>query len=60
MIASGYLHGPTDLRRKTGNRYPLDRRLAGPQTRPGQSVERENVRPRRKSNPDSPVIYPVA
>jgi hypothetical protein len=38
----------------------LDRRLGGPQSRSGNDGERKIPSPRRDSNPDHPIIQPVA
>jgi hypothetical protein len=41
-------------------RYPLDRRLGGPQSRSGHGGEEKNSQPRRESNPSTPIVQPVA
>jgi hypothetical protein len=60
MEVSGQLHVPAALSPRKEPRYPLSRRLAGPQNQSGQGVEEENSQPRRESNPDHPIIQPVA
>jgi hypothetical protein len=40
-------------------RYPLDKRLGGPQGHSGNSGEGKNLYPCRKSNPNSPVVQPT-
>jgi hypothetical protein len=47
MEVSGKLHAPDSLL----NRYPLDRRLGGPQSRSGRGGEDKNSQPCRESNP---------
>jgi hypothetical protein len=42
-------------------RYPLDRRLDGPQSRSVHGVEEKNSHsPRRESNPYHPIVQPIA
>jgi hypothetical protein len=42
-------------------RYPLDRRLGGPQSRSGHGGEEKNSQPLpRESNPRTPIVQPVA
>jgi hypothetical protein len=40
--------------------YPLDKRLGGPQSRSGCGDEQKKTSPRRVSNPDRPIVQPVA
>jgi hypothetical protein len=39
-------------------RYPLDRKLCGPQSRSKRGVEEENPRPRRESKSGRPIGQP--
>jgi hypothetical protein len=41
-------------------RYPLDRRLGGPQSRSERGGEEKNSQPRRESKPRTPIVQPVA
>jgi hypothetical protein len=59
LEVSGQLHAPAALPRGKSPRYPLDRRLGGPQSRSGRSLE-QNSRPYRDSNSDPSVVQPVA
>jgi hypothetical protein len=43
MEVSGRLHPPAALPPVKEPRYPLDRRLGGPQNRSGDGVEEKNV-----------------
>jgi hypothetical protein len=52
MEVSGQLYDPGNL-----PRYPLDRRLVGPQTRSGRYGEETNLAPAGNRNP---VVQPVA
>jgi hypothetical protein len=54
---TGHLHAPAALPRGESPRYPLDRRLGGPQSRSGRHGE--NYWPYRDSNSDSSVVQPV-
>jgi hypothetical protein len=40
--------------------YPLDKRLGGSQGRSGHGGDEKNSQPRRESNPDHPIVQPVA
>jgi hypothetical protein len=55
---SGQLHGPAALPPEKSPRYPLCRKLCGPQSRCGRRGE--NTWPYRDSNPDLSVVQPVA
>jgi hypothetical protein len=55
---SGPLHAPDALPGGKSPRYPLDRRLGGPQSRSGRRGE--NSCPYRDSNSDPSVVQPVA
>jgi hypothetical protein len=50
---SGQLHAPAALARRKSPRYPLDRRLGGPQSRSGRHG------PYRDSNSDLSIVQPV-
>jgi hypothetical protein len=41
-------------------RYPMDRRLCGPQSWSGRGIEEKNSSTGRESNPYHPIIQPVA
>jgi hypothetical protein len=56
---SGQIHAPTDLSPGKSPRYPLDRRLGGPQSQFGLYGERKNLS-LRDSNSDLSVVQPVA
>jgi hypothetical protein len=44
-----------------GPRYPLDRRLGGPQSRSGHGDEEKNSQPPpQESNPRTPIVQSVA
>jgi hypothetical protein len=43
MEVSGQLHAPTALLRVKSPRYPLDRRLGGPQSRSGRGSEEKKI-----------------
>jgi hypothetical protein len=58
LEVSGQLHSPAALPPGKSPRYPLDRRLGGPQSRFGQ-FRSENSWPYRDSNCD-PSVQPVA
>jgi hypothetical protein len=50
MEVSGQLHAPAVLLKGKSPRYPLDRRLDGPQNRSGHGGENKNTNPNRLSN----------
>jgi hypothetical protein len=61
MGVSGKCHAPAALLPGGKDpRYPLYRRLGGPQSRSGQRLEEKSFRLCRGSNLDRPVIQPVA
>jgi hypothetical protein len=45
MEVSGKLHAPAALPPEKESRYPLDRRLGGPQSRSGRGGEEKNSQP---------------
>jgi hypothetical protein len=47
MEVSGQLHAPEALPREHASRFPLDRRLDGPQSRFGSYEEEKNLSPAR-------------
>jgi hypothetical protein len=51
MEVRGQLHDPAALPQRKLSRYTLERRLSGPQIRPGRCGEEEITCPCRKSNP---------
>jgi hypothetical protein len=55
---SGQLHAPAALPPGKELRYPLDRRLGGPQSRSGRRGE--HSWPYRDLNPEPSVVQPVA
>jgi hypothetical protein len=56
MGVSGQRHAPAALYpRGKDRRYPLDRRLGGPQSRSDAEARRKNLCPCRRSNPDRPA-----
>jgi hypothetical protein len=56
MGVSGQRHAPAALYpRGKDPRYPLDRRLGGPQSRSGRRDRRKILCPCRGSNPDRPA-----
>jgi hypothetical protein len=56
MEVSGQLHTLTALlQEEKSHRYPLDRRLGGPQSLSGRGTEEKNSQPRWDSNPDHPA-----
>jgi hypothetical protein len=59
MEVSGQLHAPVALTPGKSLRYPLDRRLGGPQTRSGQSGEDEKFHHATAGN-WTPVVQSVA
>jgi hypothetical protein len=59
MEVSGQLHAPAALPPRKSPWYPLDRRLGGPQSRPGRDGEEKNSKPRRESNPITLIVKPV-
>jgi hypothetical protein len=58
LEVSGQLHAPAALPPGKKPRYPLDRRLSGPQSRSGRRGE--NSWTFRGSNSDFSVVQPVA
>jgi hypothetical protein len=58
MQVTGQLHASADSP-QTESRYPLERRLGGPQNRSGHSVEEKIPSPRRKLNPGHRIDQPV-
>jgi hypothetical protein len=59
MGVSGQRHASAALYPRGKNpRYPLDRRLGGPQTGLDAGARRK-IRPCRGSNPDRPIVKPV-
>jgi hypothetical protein len=60
MGVSGQRHAPAALYpRRKDPRYPLYRKLRGPQSRSGQRIEEKILCPCRGLNPDRPVVQPV-
>jgi hypothetical protein len=57
MGVSGQLHALADLPQGKSPRYPLDRRLGGPQSRYGRCGEEENLAP---AGNRTPAVQPVA
>jgi hypothetical protein len=57
MEVSGQVHAPAALNPGKSPWYPLDRRLGGPQNRPGRYREKKNIAP--AGNP-TPAVQPVA
>jgi hypothetical protein len=55
---SGQLHAPAALPLGRSPRYPLDRRLGGPQSLSGRGGEEKNSKP--LSGIESPIIQSVA
>jgi hypothetical protein len=45
MEVSGQLHAPAALPQEKSSRYPLDKRLGGPQSRSGRAGEEKNSQP---------------
>jgi hypothetical protein len=60
MEVSGQFHALVALLPGKSPRFPLDRRLGGPQNRSGLGGEREIPSPRRESNLGTPIVQPVA
>jgi hypothetical protein len=58
MEVSGQLHAPASLPPGKSSRYPLDKRVGGPQSRSGRRGE--NSWPYRHSNSEPSVVEPVA
>jgi hypothetical protein len=56
MEVSGEVHVPVALPPEKEARYPLDRRLDGPQSRSGRSKEKNLVRDENRT----PAVQPVA
>jgi hypothetical protein len=59
MEVNGQLHAPAALPQGKEPRYPLDRRLGGPQSRSGRNGEEKNSHPRRESNTRTPIAQPI-
>jgi hypothetical protein len=60
MGVSGQRHAPAALYpRGKDPRYPLDRRLGGPQSRSGRRDWEKNPLPLSGSNLDHPIVQPV-
>jgi hypothetical protein len=62
MEVSGQLHAPAALPQGKSPRYPLDRRLGGPQSRSGRGGEEKNSQPPQGielQNPDRPAHSPA-
>jgi hypothetical protein len=57
MEVSGQLHSPTALPQEKSPLYPLDRRLAGPNSRSGHGGKEKNSQPLPELEP--PIIQPV-
>jgi hypothetical protein len=60
MEVSSQLYSPAALLPGKEPRYPLDRRLGGPQSRSGHGGQEKNSQPRRESNPRTPIVQPIA
>jgi hypothetical protein len=58
MEVSGQLHAPAALPQGESPRYPLNRRLGGPQSRFGRGGEEKNSQPLPGLEP--PIIQSVA
>jgi len=58
MEVSGQLHGPAALSPEKERRYPLDRRLGGPQRRSGRGEEEKNSQLPLVT--EDPIVQPVA
>jgi hypothetical protein len=58
MEVSGQLHAPAALPWGRCPRHPLDRRLGGPQTRPGHGGEEKNSLPLLVIEPQSSSLQP--
>jgi hypothetical protein len=56
---NGQLHAPAVLPRAKGPRYPLDRRLGGPQSRSGLFGEVKILDPTGTRTPTLSVVQPV-
>jgi hypothetical protein len=59
MEMNGQLHAPAALPPGKEHRYPLDRRLGGPQSRSGHSGEEKNSNMAPAEN-QTPVVQIVA
>jgi hypothetical protein len=51
MGVSGQLHAPAALSPGESSRYPLDRRMGGPQSRSGRGGEEKNSQPPPRIEP---------
>jgi hypothetical protein len=60
MEVSGQLHAPAGLPPGKDPRYPLDRRLGGPQSRSGRGGEEIDFQPPPEIEPWTPIVQPVA
>jgi hypothetical protein len=60
MEVSGQIHAPAALYREKSPRCPLDRRLGGPQIRPGGCGEEKNFLPLSGTKPWPSSPLPVA
>jgi hypothetical protein len=58
MEVSGQLHAPAALYPEKETRYPLDRRLDGPQSRSGRDGEEKNSQPLRGL--ETQIVQPIA
>jgi hypothetical protein len=58
MEVISQLHAQATLPQGKSPRYPLDRRLGGPQSRSGRGGEEKNSQPLPELEP--PIIQPVA
>jgi hypothetical protein len=59
MEVSGHLHAPAALPPGKRSRYPLYRRLGGPQGQYRRCGEEKDFCPSRESNPGRPVHSPL-
>jgi hypothetical protein len=59
MEVSGQLHTPAALPQGKSPWYPLDRRLDGPQSQSGHSVEDNIFSPCQESNPNHLIVQPI-
>jgi hypothetical protein len=60
MEISGQLHAPAAFPREKSPRYPLDRRLGGPQSRCGSCEEKTVVLPEIEPGLPSPSLYQLS
>jgi hypothetical protein len=58
MEVSGQIHAPAAFPQGKSSRFPLDRRLGGPQSRAGRGGEEKKSQPLPGFEP--PIIQPVA